>query len=91
MSQQPLAIDAGAGPGLGRHFVDHLSHEGCNAFGLNRTLQDDHRIRATDLGDAGQVNQAIKDMLCAAGAPRLVIHKAARLVIAPFEAMGEAF
>lgn len=88
MSQQPLAIIAGAGPGLGRHLVHRMMGEGFNAFGLNRTPQDNHRILAVDLGDPIQVNQAIKDMLCAAGAPRLVVHNAARLVIAPFEETG---
>ena len=88
MSQQPLAIVAGAGPGFGRHLVHRLSHAGFNAFGLNRTQQDDQRILSADLGDRVQVKQAIKDIVCTAGAPRLVVHNAARLVIAPFKETG---
>jgi NAD(P)-dependent dehydrogenase (short-subunit alcohol dehydrogenase family) len=88
MSTQPLAIVAGAGPGLGRHLVHRMKDEGFNAFGLNRTPQDDDRILAADLGDPVQVNQAIKNMICTAGPPCLVVHNAARLVIAPFEETG---
>jgi NAD(P)-dependent dehydrogenase (short-subunit alcohol dehydrogenase family) len=86
MSRQPWALVAGAGPGLGLHLVHRLSAEGFNVFGLNRSSPEgDTRIVPVNLADAAQVRKVISDMICKAGAPHLVIHSAAKLIMAPFE------
>ena len=52
MSNRPVALVAGAGPGLGQHLLRYLSKQGYNAFGLNRSLGEDfHQTIAVDLTD----------------------------------------
>ena len=86
MSTQPVAIVAGAGPGLGQALIRHLADNNFNVFGLNRSVRSDSlRTVATDLSDEGRVNAALKEIYCAAGAPSLVIHNPAQLIIKPFE------
>ena len=86
MNTKPVAIVAGAGPGLGQHLMRYLDSHGYNVFGLNRSaIQGAKQTVLTDLADKAQVQSAIKKIYCAAGAPSLVIHNPAKLVIAPFE------
>lgn len=82
-----LAIVAGAGPGLGQTLVSHLNDQGYTAFGLNRTAPAgaEKTTLTCNLTDADEVVGALNDLISDYGAPRVVIHNPARLVIAPFE------
>lgn len=93
MARKPLAIIAGAGPGLGEGLLRALEAEGYTAFGIRRHAKPDHpRIIGADLSDEGQTRQAVAGLLAAHGAPSLVIHNAAELVMGPFlETRPEAF
>lgn len=93
MSSKPIAVVAGAGPGLGQHLLRYLSGQGYNAFGLNRSVSGDfHQTIAVDLADEASLQSAIREIHCAAGAPSLAIHNPASLLIAPFaETSVDAF
>ncbi len=82
----PLAIVAGAGPGLGQSLVSSFGQNGYSAFGLNRTVpQGAASTLAVDLTDPGQTRAKLHDMIRTHGAPKLVVHNTAKLVITPFE------
>ena len=82
----PLAIVAGAGPGLGQTLVSSFGQSGYSAFGLNRSVpQDADFTLAADLTDPAQTRAKLRDLICTHGAPKLVVHNTAKLVIAPFE------
>lgn len=85
MTRPPLALIAGCGPGLGAHLLQHMKEAGFEAFGLSRTSGADPRILPLDLCDPLAVSETIAGLIGRHGAPRLVIHNAARLQIAPFE------
>ena len=86
MSKRPLAVIAGAGPGLGQYLVETFENNNYNAFGLNRSSKEGFKKTVlTDLTNHGRVKSAFKKIYCAAGAPDLVIHNTAQLQIAPFE------
>ncbi len=83
-----LAIVAGAGAGLGQSLVSSFRSKGFSAYGLNRSNpkgQGTH-TQVVDLTDAQQVENAVDALCDEHGAPKLVVHNPARLVIAPFEA-----
>ncbi|KPD10456.1 SDR family NAD(P)-dependent oxidoreductase [Phaeobacter sp. 11ANDIMAR09] len=81
-----LAIVAGAGPGLGQSLVSAFGRNGYNAFGLNRTVpQGAGSTQAVDLTDQRHTKARLRDMICTHGAPKLVVHNTAKLVISPFE------
>jgi NAD(P)-dependent dehydrogenase (short-subunit alcohol dehydrogenase family) len=83
---KPLAIVAGAGPGLGQSLVLSFGQNGYSAFGLNRTVPPGTlSTLAVDLTDPGQTKAKLHDMICTHGAPKLVVHNTAKLVITPFE------
>lgn len=98
MGEQKLAIIAGAGQGLGQGLLDRLAADGFHAVGLSRTqsappspLASSDRI-AVDLADPVAVKAAVGSLIAAHGAPALVVHNPAHLVIAPFAETGpEAF
>lgn len=82
----PLAIVAGAGPGLGQALVTSFGQNGYAAFGMNRTVPPGaSTTMAVDLSDPGQTKAELRDLIRTHGAPRLVVHNTAKLVIAPFE------
>ena len=82
----PLAIVAGAGPGLGQTLVASLRQNGYSAFGLNRTVpQGASNTLAVDLTEQRRSRAKLHDMICTHGAPKLVVHNTAKLVISPFE------
>ena len=83
---KPLAIVAGAGPGLGRALVTHLNNSGFTAVGLNRSAPADapNGILACDLTDAAATADAIAALISKHGAPKAVIHNPAKLLIRPF-------
>ena len=83
---KPLAIVAGAGPGLGQHLLRTLNQSGYAAFGLNRTVPDRATSTlAVDLTDQCATEAKARDLVCTHGAPKLTIHNTAKLVISPFE------
>jgi len=90
MNTPPLAIVAGAGPGLGQSLVAYLNAQGYRAFGLNRSVPANAGADTLpcDLTDPTRVASVIHDLCCAHGAPAIVIHNPAKLVIAPFEKTG---
>lgn len=81
-----LAIIAGAGPGLGQALLDRFHAGGYRAVGISRTAATSgpHELRVLDLGDQTQVQTVVASLIDAYGAPQVVIHNAARLLIAPF-------
>lgn len=86
----PLAIVAGAGSGLGQSLVHAFGEDGYNAIGLNRTVPDGGAVRAVDLSDAAQTVRVLADLIGAHGAPKLVVHNTAKLVISAFEDTSDA-
>jgi NAD(P)-dependent dehydrogenase (short-subunit alcohol dehydrogenase family) len=81
----PLAIVAGAGPGLGQSLVASFGQSGYSAFGLNRTIPTGAaNILAVDLADQAQTDPLLRDLIGTHGAPKLVVHNTAKLHIAPF-------
>ena len=82
----PFAIVAGAGPGLGQGLIRHFLNDGFAAYGLNRTVPigADTTLPA-DLSDANQTADKISELIQSHGAPNLVVHNTAKLVISDFE------
>ncbi|MBX2854909.1 MAG: SDR family oxidoreductase [Rhodobacteraceae bacterium] len=84
---KPLAIVAGAGAGLGQSLVSAFNQNGYVAFGLNRTVPSGQEAAtlACDLTDDAQTEHVVRDLIDAHGAPELVVHNTAKLVISEFE------
>ncbi|MEM7377998.1 MAG: SDR family NAD(P)-dependent oxidoreductase [Pseudomonadota bacterium] len=87
----PLALVAGAGPGLGQALVAHFAAHGYTAVGLNRSVPDgaDDTL-AVDLTDSADTAQLVAALTETHGAPALVVHNPAKLVIADFEQTSPA-
>ena len=82
----PLAIVAGAGPGLGQTLVSAFDQNGFTAFGLNRTIPPGaDQVLQVDLADPEHTMAELQNIICTHGAPKLVIQNTAKLVISPFE------
>lgn len=91
-----LVIVAGAGEGLGHALLCRFAAGGYGAIGLCRTLPDGvpagYELIPTDLADYAEVQKAVGTAIATHGAPRVVIHNTAELVIRPFlELSGEDF
>lgn len=86
-----LAIIAGAGEGLGRHLMTRFRAGGYQAVGLVRTMPDskpdDLNLIRLDLTDAAETTAVVGDLMARHGAPGVVVHNTAELVIAPFGEM----
>ena len=83
---KPLAIVAGAGPGLGQSLVSAFNQDGYAAFGLNRTIPPRaNRILQVDLADPQHTQAKLRNIICTHGVPRLVVQNTAKLVISAFE------
>ncbi len=82
----PLAIVAGAGAGLGQSLLTRFEAEGMTPVGLGRTPPPDPvgAFHQVDLSDAASTTDILRETIAAHGAPQLVVHNAAELVIAPF-------
>jgi len=81
----PLAIIAGAGPGLGNTLLSHFERGGYKVVGLNRSLPSttDFDIRVVDLTNEKATNTVIASLIKEYGVPKVVIHNTAQLVIKP--------
>lgn len=83
---KPLAIIAGAGPGLGAALIQRFAAGGYHAVGLRRAADsaaaDSHEL-AVDLAKSTDVETAIADLVGHHGAPKVVVHNPSRLVIGP--------
>lgn len=84
MTQRPLALIAGCGPGLGAQLLQKLDAAGYETWGLSRSAKGDSPVLALDLGDPTAVVRTISGLTDRFGPPSLVIHNAAHLHIAPF-------
>ncbi|MEP5729492.1 MAG: SDR family NAD(P)-dependent oxidoreductase [Sulfitobacter sp.] len=84
--QKSLAIVAGAGAGLGQSLLSRFEGDGYNVIGLGRTPPPDPvgEFHTLDLADANAVTSKIQALIEANGAPKVVIHNTAELVISPF-------
>ena len=85
----PLAIVAGAGSGLGISLMKKFAADGYKVVGLNRSLpttKDASKfdIRVVDLTDETATSSMIQALVTEYGAPKLVVHNTAQLIIAPF-------
>ena len=86
MAEIPLAIVAGAGPGLGHALLSCFEAKGLRAIGLTRTPQNaaDQACRVCDLSDRGAVSDVLTALIAEHGPPKVVVHNTASLVISPF-------
>ncbi|MEM0987446.1 MAG: SDR family NAD(P)-dependent oxidoreductase [Pseudomonadota bacterium] len=84
--RSPLVIVAGAGEGLGQALLARFQAGGFTPVGLGRSTPQAPigAFHALDLSDAAAVPAAIAAIIAEHGAPRVVIHNAAELVIRPF-------
>ncbi|MEM6589280.1 MAG: SDR family NAD(P)-dependent oxidoreductase [Pseudomonadota bacterium] len=82
----PLVVVAGAGAGLGQALLARFEAGGYAPVGLGRSAPDNpigafHRV---DLSDETAVPEAMAEIIAQHGAPKVVIHNTAELVIKPF-------
>ncbi|MGJ8544613.1 MAG: SDR family NAD(P)-dependent oxidoreductase [Sulfitobacter sp.] len=84
---KPLALVAGAGAGLGQSLIERFEAGGMTAIGLGRTkpAKTAGQWRGVDLADPEPAATLLADLIAAHGAPKIVVHNTAELVIAPFE------
>ena len=83
----PLALVAGAGAGLGQALLTRFEAGGFTPVGLGRSRPDAPvgAFHSLDLSDEAAMSAAIAQIITEHGAPKVVIHNAAELVICPFE------
>lgn len=86
--KKPLAIIAGAGAGLGQSLCARFEQGGFEVVGLGRTAPSSPKgaFHILDLADAQAVPATLAGIISKHGAPKVVIHNTAELVIAPFGA-----
>ena len=92
MAHQPFALVAGAGPGLGQALMRRFIANGMTAVGLTRSgaPDSDLDIRACDLADANAVKPLVSELISTYGAPKIVVHNPAHLVIRAFLELTES-
>ncbi len=85
--KKSLAVVAGAGSGLGRALLKRFQDGGYEVVGLGRSpLNDsDFPFQQVDLSNENDASQTLGALIADRGAPKVVIHNTAELVIAPFE------
>lgn len=89
-TQRPLAIIAGAGPGLGKALMDSFEKAGFMSVGIRRAvasaeyLSEHQQLVSCDLSDAKSARLSMQKIIAEFGAPALVVHNTAALVIKPF-------
>ncbi len=90
MSQSsPLAIISGAGAGLGHSLIKRFQLGGYKVVGLNRSTSVNTPanldIKTIDLTQPELTQALLQDIINEHGAPKIVIHNTAQLVINPLE------
>jgi NAD(P)-dependent dehydrogenase (short-subunit alcohol dehydrogenase family) len=85
VEHKPLIIVAGAGAGLGQSLLARFETEGFVSVGLGRTRPSAHfgTFHQVDLCDQKAVGEIIAAVMSRYGPPKVVVHNAAELVIAP--------
>ncbi|WP_299143089.1 SDR family NAD(P)-dependent oxidoreductase [uncultured Tateyamaria sp.] len=85
--EKPLAIVAGAGAGLGQALLARFEAGGMEPVGLGRSRPDTcvGAFHEMDLSDPVAMSDCLSTLIAAHGPPRIVVHNAAELVIAPFD------
>ena len=85
---KPLALVAGAGPGLGMALLRRFQDGGYKVVGLTRmapeTSPHDIKLIRADLSCPEQATAAIQKITDQFGPPKIVIHNTAQLIIRPF-------
>ena len=90
MLNKRLAIVAGAGPGLGFALLKKFEQEGMVAVGLVRSASvsdgasSSPYLVSCDLSNRPAAEDCIHDLIRQYGAPAIVVHNPAHLVIEPF-------
>ena len=88
MTNKPLAIIVGAGSGLGMSLATQLTISGHQVIGLNRskTICDHEQVKVLqlDVSDAKATDKKIGEIIDQYGAPHVLIHNPAQLLIKPF-------
>ncbi|MEM9349188.1 MAG: SDR family NAD(P)-dependent oxidoreductase, partial [Pseudomonadota bacterium] len=87
LDHAPLALVAGAGAGLGQALLQRFQAGGFAAVGLSRSKPKAPigAFHTLDLSDEAAMRDTIAQIIAEHGAPKVVIHNAAELVICPFE------
>lgn len=82
----PLVIVAGVGAGLGQALLARFEAGGFTPVGLGRSMPErvSGAFHALDLADEAMMPKTIAAIIAEHGAPRVVIHNAAELIIKPF-------
>ena len=85
-TQRPLALVAGAGAGLGQSLLARFEAGGFTAVGLGRTRPDEPvgTFHTVDLADETAIPKLISEIVAEHGAPKIVVHNTAELVISAF-------
>jgi len=87
MNQQPLALIAGAGAGLGQSILNRFSKGGFHVVGLVRSQYADKsgfEFHQLDLTNADETSACVQGLIKQYGPPKVVVHNPAELVIRPF-------
>ena len=87
MNKKPIALILGAGPGLGESLCEKFSDAGYLLVTVNRSYKSDNDLienHIADLGGAQTTKKVLSDIVKKHGAPEVVIHNTAQLVIKPF-------
>ncbi len=84
--QKPYVIIAGAGAGLGQSLCARFLRGGFEVVGIGRTKPAQYvgAFYKLDLADADAMPTKLSDIINTHGAPKIVVHNTAELVIAPF-------
>lgn len=85
-TRKPLALVAGAGAGLGQSLLARFEVEGFTSVGLSRTEPETvaGEFHQLDLSDEVAMSDTLSQVIASHGPPKIVVHNAAELVIAPF-------
>lgn len=86
-SEKPLVVVAGAGAGLGQALLARFEAGGYRPVGLGRTQPPKTvgDFKTLDLAEEGPACAALQEILAEHGAPKVVIHNVAELIIKPFD------